>query len=173
MNNTLEIKIVNKKKLFYDIGPYGFHFLPIIFSTICIYILIFSEYDFLSIYIISIIILFILKVFVFRNMYGNWLINYAIIGDMIINSNTIIIKSNNSQSAYDILDLKKIQLKLDFYQNYSRSRDIIHDGIGSIQIDTGIKKLPIIYFLIENKSQLEEFNNITKMWKQSGLSIWT
>ena len=52
-------------------------------------------------------------------------------------------------------------------------RDIIYDGIGTIQIDYGEIKTPIIFFLIESKEQYEIFNEIKLHWKNDGLSIWT
>ena len=59
------------------------------------------------------------------------------------------------------------------YQNYSRMRDIIYGGIGSIQIDSGNEKTPTIYFLIESIDQYKELELLKPKWEENGLSIWT
>ena len=63
--------------------------------------------------------------------------NYEVIGSLFLTNESIEIKENGLKSIYKVNELNKIQLKENFFQNYTRMRDIIHDGIGSILIDNG------------------------------------
>ena len=173
MSNPLNIKVIEKKKIFYDIGPYGFKFIPPIVIGLLITFLGLHGYNFTVVYIPAIFIYFISYFFLFRKMYGWWLVNYTIIGKLEVSEDSISIEKHNFSKIFKIKDLQKIQLKLNNYQNYSRMRDIIYDGIGTIQIDYGEIKTPIIFFLIESKEQYEIFNEIKLHWKNDGLSIWT
>jgi hypothetical protein len=169
----LNIKVIEKRKIFYDVGPYGFKFIPPIVIGLIITYLGLHGYNYSIVYITVIFIYFISYYFLFGKMYGWWLINYTVIGKLEITEDSISIKKDNFSKTYKIKDLQKIQLKLNNYQNYSKMRDIIYDGIGTIIIDNGEKKLPVLFFLIESKEQYEIFNEIKSNWKNNGLSIWT
>ena len=98
--------------------------------------------------------------------------NYEVIGSLFLTNESIEIKENGLKTIYKVNELNKIQLKENFFQNYTRMRDIIHDGIGSILIDNGINK-NLVFFVLENKSELESLHTLKVEWKKLGLSIWT
>jgi hypothetical protein len=140
-------------------------------STI-IFLLAFNGYNFSLTYILIIFIYILYIIFIDKRKYGWWLVNYEVIGSLFLTNESIEIEVNGLKSTYKINELKKIQLKENFFQNYTRMRDIIHDGIGSILIDNGINK-NLVFFVLENKSELESLHALKVEWKKLGLSIWT
>ena len=108
MNSTLNIKLVEKRKLFYDLGPIGFHFAPPITIGLIISYLALNGYNFYNVCISGILIYFISHLLLFRKMYGWWLVNYIIIGNLEFTDNSLCVKKNHSNSIYFIKELNKI-----------------------------------------------------------------
>ncbi|HNF48089.1 MAG TPA: hypothetical protein PLF48_01825 [Chitinophagales bacterium] len=172
MEHSLKIKLIKKKRRWNDVGPFAFKFIPVILISIIISLLLINGYNYVYTYLILILI-YILYLTIFDNRkYDWWLVNYDITGILFLKNDSIEIEENGIRSIYKVNKLHKIQIKENFFQNYTRMRDIVHDGIGSILIDNGINK-NLAFFLIENESDLESLHALKAEWKRLGLSIWT
>lgn len=173
MSEKLTIPLIQRKKLFYDIGYFGFRLIHALISTLII-----LECRYFNIGNIPTFLLFIIFVFgtgylIFNKMYGSWLVNYKMIGSLELNEESILVNNEDGIQSYIIKDFKKIILKQNYYQNYSKYKSPVYDGIGSMTIDLGTNDKVGMEFLIRNNEELESFNSLKQIWKQNGLSVWT
>jgi hypothetical protein len=172
LEQSLKIKLIKKKRHWYDIGPLAFRYIPAFLISIIISFLAFNGYNYVFLYILLILIYLLYILLIDKKKYGWWLVNYEVIGSLLLSNEFIEIEENGVKSSYKINQLKKIQLKENYFQNYSRIRDIIHDGIGSILIDNKIDE-KFVFFLLQNESDLEALHALKSKWKKLGISIWT
>ena len=173
MTIPLKVKIVERKKQFYDIGPLGFKYLHRIMALIIFFLAIEIGLEINILIFIYFLIFGVGYYLLFKKMYGTWLINYTTVGYIEFTEQAILMNKENLNIKYEIKEIKKIQLKEKYFQNYTRYLDIIYDGIGTIQINVHDTNLPVIYFLFETEKQYEDFKKLKLRWKQNGLSIWT
>ncbi|HUH73829.1 MAG TPA: hypothetical protein VLZ75_05420 [Chitinophagales bacterium] len=172
METNIKIKLIKRKKIWYDIGPYAFLYIPAILISLLVTYFVYNDYNFgiVNFLFISIYLLYIFLLD--KKKYGWWIKNYEVIGEICLSNEVIEIQENGIITTYKINELRKIHLKEDFYQNYTAMRDIIHNGIGSIILDNGYDKRKV-FFLLVNKSELESLHALKSEWKRNGLSIWT
>lgn len=173
MSEKLTILLIQRKKLFYDIGYFGFRLIHAIIST---QIIVVGGYFNLGTFLIMILFLvffFCTLYLIFNKMYGSWLVNYKVIGSLELNEESILVNNEDGIQSYIIKNFKKIILKQNYYQNYSKYKSPVYDGIGSMTIDLGTNDKVGMEFLIRNNEELESFNSLKQIWKQNGLSIWT
>lgn len=173
MPEKLTIPLIKRKKLFYDIGYFGFKFIHAIISTSLILICGYFNLGTILTMILFIVFFFGTGYLIFNKMYGSWLVNYKVKGSMELNEESILVNSEDGIQNYTIKNFKKIILKQNYYQNYSKYKSPVYDGIGSMNIDLGTNEKVGMEFLIRNSEELESLNRLKQIWKQNGLSIWT
>jgi hypothetical protein len=173
MSENPTLLLIQRKKLLYDIGYFGFKVIHAIISTLIIVVGGYFNLGTIITMILFLVFFFGTWYLIFNKMYGSWLVNYKVIGSLELNEEIIIVNSEDGIQSYTIKNFTKIILKQNYYQNYSKYKSPIYDGIGSLTIDLGTVNKVRLEFLIRNSEELESFNRLKQLWKQNGLSIWT
>jgi hypothetical protein len=165
---TINLKLIRKRKEFFDIPEIAYLLIILSVFLILLFISIINKNNIL--FIVSVIVP-VLLVFLIKKRYGLFVRNYNIIGFAKFSKDKVNLLYDDKTEIDYLIKGKTIKIYCNSYQNYISGRGgFAHTGINRIELlsENDTKKFD---FLVENKSQLEEFLNILKSWYKLAESL--
>ncbi len=134
-----------------------------------IYIILHEILDNKWIYIL-ILLLIVYSTRFIRILYKDWVFKKDVVG--FINFDSDIITTDNESVQIMTSDINKIKLTYNYIKGKKYNpRDIVHNGLASIQITIKTNNVNDFVFLIESKNQLEELSEILKDYYRKQIQI--
>ena len=107
-----------------------------------------------------------------RKLFGDYANNSDIIGELALDTTSITWINNNGIQVLNCSDIDSIILRYNYIQGQQFAfKDIIHNGLAIMTIQTKLNHTAHVKFLIETKQQLEELKPVWKDYYQQKIKI--
>ena len=107
-----------------------------------------------------------------RKLFGDYAEKSDIIGKLTLDSTSITWTKDNSKKVLNCADISSLNLKYNYIQGRQFAyKDIIHNGLALLTIQTKSNQTLKVKFLIEAEEQLKVFKPIWKEYYRQRISI--
>ncbi len=107
-----------------------------------------------------------------RKLFGDYAKKRDIIGELTLDTTSITSKKDNSNQVINCADISSLNLKYNFIQGQQFAyKDIIHNGLAHLSIQTKSNQALQFKFLIETEEQLKALKPIWKEYYRQRIKI--
>jgi hypothetical protein len=128
----------------------------------------------LKVHPMVVIILFLISIFIvkkLRSTWPDWVKRGKSYGELILNENSINTEIRNSKKTFDISAIRHIELWSNYYQGFSRPKDIVYNGLTVIKIKDLKDSIVTLNFLIKSEEEFKLIIAVLQSWYRKNINI--